>query len=80
MLVEVDGLLDQPESERIDAEVEIRLGPVDGGGYVVQTEDAMRHVSGWITSDARHLEYLTLLHGEVPARLAQGGSTRVENS
>jgi hypothetical protein len=56
VVVEVDGLLDQPEPERVDAEVEIRLGLVDRRGHVVEAENSMRHVCACVTSDAGRTE------------------------
>ena len=39
MIVEVDGLLDQPESEQIDAEIEVWLRRVYGRRYVMQARE-----------------------------------------
>ena len=43
MVVEVDGLLHEPQAERIEAEVEILLRIVDRRGDVVQAEDRVLH-------------------------------------
>jgi hypothetical protein len=44
VVVEVDGALDQAEPEPVEAEVEILLRVVDGGGDVVEAKEAMsRH-------------------------------------
>ena len=44
MVVEVDGLLDQAQTEQPDAEVEVVLRGVDGRGDVVQAENRGCHL------------------------------------
>jgi hypothetical protein len=39
MVVEVDGLFDQPEPQRAGCEIEIGLRLVHGGRHVVQAEN-----------------------------------------
>ena len=39
MIVEVDGLLDEPQAEPAEREVEVVLCVVDGRGDVVQTQN-----------------------------------------
>src|SRR5438132_707481 len=42
MIVEIDGLLDEPQAERAETEVEIRLGFVDGCRHVMESENRHR--------------------------------------
>ena len=45
MVVEVDGLLDQPHAEQVETEVQVGLGLVNRGGHMVQAENRVRHGS-----------------------------------
>ena len=51
VVVEVDRLLDEPQTERADAEIEIILRVVNRGRHVVETEDGMRHQPARIVAD-----------------------------
>src|SRR5262249_1964663 len=42
MVVEVDRLLDEPETERAETKVEVGLRLVDGGRYVMKTQNRHR--------------------------------------
>jgi hypothetical protein len=39
VVVEVDGLLHQPQAERFEAEIEIGLGAIHGRGHMMQADD-----------------------------------------
>jgi hypothetical protein len=41
VIVEIHGLLDQPQSQQIAIKLEIGRGVIDGGGDMVQTEDGV---------------------------------------
>src|SRR5688572_24174524 len=44
MIVEVDGLLHQPQTQYLEAEVQVALGVIHGGGHMVQAKNRMIHL------------------------------------
>jgi hypothetical protein len=44
VIVVIDGLLHEPQAERIHAEIQIGLRLIDGRRHMMQSDDRVRHV------------------------------------